>query len=519
MSFAIHVEYLTGYAVAQSPGGGAEWPPHPARLFMALVAAVYETGGETDQLAALRWLEQQAPPTVIASGGFERSRPDVFVPPNDDQTQRNVDKITGLAAFDKMHVLPQYRTNRQPRTFARFRPDEPTVTFAWDADPGDHADALAGACAAVARLGHSASLVRCWLDRDEIDIGGRTRWEPDEFGEMRLRVTNDGSLQDLDERFNAKEIEAFFARPPRKLKRGETPPAPPPRLRPAMRRAEGYRKATGPTDAPGTVFDPRPFVFTLNPMKGTTTFRFLSAAKGPDVCVRTREALLSKAGDDAPPILSGHKADGSLVEGPHVAVVPLIDAGHRHARGHLLGLAIALPKPPDPKNDEAFQTYRRDRKKVIAAMRQVTELKLGPLGVWSVAEREPIDDRHGLRSETWTAEKQGAVCWATVTPISLDRHAKAKDAAGQQEEIAGIIRLGCGQIGLPEPVRVVPFPVSPFLGAPNGYEYPRLPRKDGSKRRQAHAMLWFREPVAGPVLLGAGRYRGWGVCRPYREEK
>ena len=152
-------------------------------------------------------------------------------------------------------------------------------------------------------------------------------------------------------------------------------------------------------------------------------------------------------------------------------------------------------------------------------MGQVNELKLGSLGVWSVKQREPNDTRRGLRAETWTADGGGATCWATVTPISLDRHAKAKDAAGQQDEIAAILRAGCLQVGLPEPRRVVPFPVSPFPGAPGGYEFPRLPRKDGSKRRQTHAMLWFDEPVAGPVLLGAGRYRGWGVCRPYREEQ
>ena len=31
-----------------------------------------------------------------------------------------------------------------------------------------------------------------------------------------------------------------------------------------------------------------------------------------------------------------------------------------------------------------------------------------------------------------------------------------------------------------------------------------------------HAILIFSEPVVGPVLLGAGRYRGYGLCRPLR---
>jgi CRISPR-associated protein Csb2 len=506
MPYSIHVYYLTDYCVAQSPGGNAEWPPHPARLFMALVAGVYETGADPEQLAALEWLEKQSPPTIYASDGDERSRPDVFVPPNDAETQKNVDKIEGDAVFKKMLVLPQYRTNRQARTFARIRPHVPEVAFAWDVDPGEHVDGLAEACSSVARLGHSASLVQCWLETSPVEAGDRTVRVPDDLGNEQLRVTNKGSLADLDERFNERAIEAFFDRPPRKLKRGETPDPVPPRLRPAMRTSAGYREA-GESQLPGTLFDPRPYVLTLSPRKDETTYRFLSAAKGPEVCQQMRAALLSKAGDDAPPMLSGHDANTRPLQGPHVAVLPLADVGFRHSRGHLLGLAVASPR----------DIGRSDRVAVVQALRQVDHLKLGPLGVWDVRVADAAEDRRGLQIETWTTPKKGSVCWATVTPISLDRHGKSKDPAGQQDEIAGIIRRGCREVGLPEPLRVVPFPVSPFNGAPNGYDYPRQLRKDGSKRRQTHAMLWFNEPVVGPVLLGAGRYRGWGVCRPFKE--
>lgn len=512
MPFAIHVEYLTGYAVAATSDGSAEWPPHPARLFMALVAAVYETGGDARQLAALRWLEQQAPPTVYASKGFERTQPDVFVPPNDAESPRKAASVKDKDVFAKMLVLPQYRTNRQPRTFARFRPDEPMVTFAWSADPGEHAQALAEACRAVARVGHSASLVQCWLDQGEWAQSGRERWDPDDLGEHRLRMFNEGTLQDLDERYNREAIEAYFAHPPRPPKRGEEPPAPPPRIRPAMRAAIGYRRA-GSLPMRGTVFDPRPYVFKLEPIRGKTTYRFLSAATGPDLCARMRDALLSKAGDDSPAILSGHNADGSPLREPHVAIMPLADVGRRHSGGHLLGLAVVLPREMD----------RGERMKVMQALGQVEVLRQvgvgGVLGDWSVKPVDVLEQRKGLQAETWSAADKGAKCWATVTPISLDRHTKSKDAAGQQEEIAAIIRFGCEQVGLPEPNRVVPFPVSPFPGAPNGYDYPRLRRKDGSRRRQTHAMLWFDEPIVGPVILGAGRFRGWGVCRPFQERQ
>ncbi|MEZ6078028.1 MAG: type I-U CRISPR-associated protein Csb2 [Pirellulaceae bacterium] len=59
----------------------SEWPPHPARLFMAMAAAYFETrqfaaGGEESngqpvddsRRSALEWLEQQPAPIVFASG-------------------------------------------------------------------------------------------------------------------------------------------------------------------------------------------------------------------------------------------------------------------------------------------------------------------------------------------------------------------------------------------------------------------------------------------------------------------
>lgn len=58
-----------------------------------------------------------------------------------------------------------------------------------------------------------------------------------------------------------------------------------------------------------------------------------------------------------------------------------------------------------------------------------------------------------------------------------------------------------------------------FAGAPVGWDVP--PRKrgpDGAPRWHTQAVLIFDVPVAGPVLLGAGRFRGWGVCRPLRVE-
>ena len=44
--------------------GAGDWPPSPARLFQALVAAAALPGLDTDERNALRWLEKLRAPTI-----------------------------------------------------------------------------------------------------------------------------------------------------------------------------------------------------------------------------------------------------------------------------------------------------------------------------------------------------------------------------------------------------------------------------------------------------------------------
>jgi CRISPR-associated protein Csb2 len=101
-----------------------------------------------------------------------------------------------------------------------------------------------------------------------------------------------------------------------------------------------------------------------------------------------------------------------------------------------------------------------------------------------------------------------------VTPIAFDRHPKAKDRSSYHREIAGMIAQGAVRVGLPEPRDVIVTSVSAHLGVPPAHVFPRLQRKDGSQRRHAHAIIVFDRAVRGPIVLGAGRYRGYGACRP-----
>ncbi|TDB97417.1 type I-U CRISPR-associated protein Cas5/Cas6, partial [Micromonospora fluostatini] len=70
MTLSILVRLREGRYDAQSEAAGAEWPPHPARLFCALVASAEHAEADlrtrrADEMA-LRWLEAAGPPLVMA---------------------------------------------------------------------------------------------------------------------------------------------------------------------------------------------------------------------------------------------------------------------------------------------------------------------------------------------------------------------------------------------------------------------------------------------------------------------
>ena len=255
----------------------------------------------------------------------------------------------------------------------------------------------------------------------------------------------------------------------------------------------------------GTVFSPHPIAFKL--ARQDSAYRKLDLTATLNVAARWREALISHSNHETNRVrglLSGHDPDGKPLKGPHLAFLPLAFAGFEHADGHLLGMALALPA--DVTGDEC--------RAVVRVIEQAWQLKLGPLGVWHV---EPVIESSppvNLRPETWTAYPEGATQWSTVTPLAFDRHPKAKNKADRQREQAAIIAKACERIGLPKPRDVIVTPVSAHLGVPPAHAFPKLKRKDGSDRRHTHAILVFDEPVCGPVLIGAGRFRGYGGCRP-----
>jgi len=518
---ALGIRYLNGFVAACEPDARdpgrerAEWPPHPARVFMALAAAYFETGADPEERQALLWLERLPPPLLRASEAVPRAVVTHYVPVND----KPGDRVKPPTAV--IQSIPQLARDRQARTFARAWPNDDAVYLAWPDVSVEQriADALDRLCCKVTRLGHSMSLVQMWLAGPE-EVGD-VNWMPDDDRpETSLRVPGVGTLEDLERRYNAQTVERYAAlvgaaeddrdkraqREARKRLGDEFGNEPPPRLRPSIPFYQGYSRPSRPERAvpPGSVFSPHLVIFSLEVRDGP--FAALGLQSVLAVMQRWREALVSQANDmsdNVREIVSGHSRDGSPLERPHLAFVPMAFVGHPQADGHLLGLAAALPAG----------LLAEERRQVLRVLGRVGELRLGELGVWGLVRDTSDRPLRNLRPETWTADPEGATYWSTVTPVAFDRHPKSKDRGAYQQEVAEMVATACTTVGLPRPRDVIVTAVSAHLGVPSAHVFPRLRRKDGGDRRHAHAILLFGEPVRGPVVIGAGRYRGYGVCR------
>lgn len=514
------LRYLNGFVAAAEPDSleRVEWPPHPGRVFMALAAAHFATAGDENERRVLQWLASLPPPLLRTPNVSQRALVTHYVPVNDKAGEPTRPPTAIIQS------APQLARDRQPRTFARgWLEGDDTVLLVWpDVSPDDETRAVLDLlCRKVTRVGHSTSLVHMWVADPDTLV--QPTWVPDNTrAEIYLRVASEGLLDALERDYNAEEIIAYTtllvtaetaidrresqrARQDLRQRFGDFPPE---HRRPSITRYQGYARRESEQRSQkgvGTTFDARLVVFALE--RKASVFDSLGLVAAPQVMSCWRAALLSRCGHDVSELrvlVSGHDADGSPTENPHVALVPLAFVGHRHATGRLVGVAALIPSGLDTDI----------RRQLLRLLGSVTELRLGPLGVWTLNRELSDRPMWNLRAEAWTAYPEGALHWASVTPIAFDRHPKAKSPAAYESECREMVETACQAIGLPKPRDVVMTQVSPHLGAATSAEFPPLLRKDGSRRRHSHVILTFDEPVCGPITLGAGRYRGYGWCRP-----
>ncbi len=559
----LKVEFLTGRYVAASVGDRekTEWPPHPGRVYMALAATCFERDENEDEVQALQWFEALKEPQIIdAPQKCNRSEVKFYVATND--------KLTASKSI--LQATPGLMRSKQERMYPTTIPYESCCFYRWEVD--EQAEQYLAALNAIAheviRVGHSSSLVHASFSLSEsADSVSATfprmeRWRPGRRrGACQVRVAGEGEFSRLkaacrmdmidqfaelkqiidtpkgkEQKAAKQKFEDIFGVP---YKNGIRPPEPTPAT---ISLWQGYEKtvdvsADEGTIIEGTMFDSELLVLMADRNTDQPNYTLSDTLA---LTRRLRDAVMASCPQTPPPAwVSGHdEKTGEPTKVPHIAFLPLSFVGHKYADGSVKGLAIAFPKSDVVSLHERgamlgpllFDKHGEPRK---------IELKLGAAGSWSGHIAESGTLPQSLQQETWIrASRQ----WASVTPVVLDRfpkNSRTEDRKAWEQEVREIVLQSCVRAGYPAPISIDLDTTSWLTGAPRAYPksrplrstksqdertdlgdgFPRFPTRNGKPPRlQIHVHLTFDCQVTGPVLMGAGRFLGYGFFRPISKD-
>ena len=346
---------------------------------------------------------------------------------------------------------------------------QPHVVYRWDVESLSDAtlEALRLRAARVGYLGASDSPVRVRVaTRMPRSDFPEQIFVPDEQGDVMIGVARPGDVQTLDNMYDRWcEHGASVTR----------------QQFPSLRHEMRYR-------APGSV---RP----VDRGKVVAWLRLGTAVSGRRISALTacfKEAILSqhqRIHGDPPDILHGHGFSGQGYEIARYLALP--DVGYERSRGRIHGLALWMP----PESDSATRLKVRD---AAFAIRRLTGRGIDV----AVAPRDNDEKRPvAANPYRWTRLSRG---WATAFPAIHERH--------RTLDLPELARW-CRHAGLPEPVAFrsarTPLVRGALDLAPVEVNRPGRPGLPYS-----HIELLFADAVAGPVVIGAGRQRGFGLCVP-----
>jgi CRISPR-associated protein Csb2 len=476
MSLTITVRLRHGrYDAGTGVGRGGEWPPQPARVFCALVASAE---AESDW-EALRWLESQPPPQVLANPGdrVRSGRVNVYVPENDWLKRAD---MSGRNPIGSSLEWPARKNGMRSR--AHTVPATGSFAISWpEAKPSRQ---ILGRLVSLARtvpyVGRSTSLAEVTVaDGHPVRLAGWITYEAtgidDPSGWWQLAVPYPGYTNALTDAYGDGRRSWEVARP------------------------VTYREADasgGDSGCRGHDAAPTAGPFGDLLVWGLATRdRGLDGGQAAMLTQALRAAVMRRVPDPLPPQLTGHDAQNDT----HLAYLVLPDVDHEHADGHVLGLAIAIPRTY-PAQDQA--TLLRS---VLAKPLNSVDLPGG-----AVIRLQYGADRRGLRPGMWTGGRRGACTWVTATPMRLNGYMRPR------RSIQKMVSQALVRSGYPEPVCVDTSPAPMLSGAVWRARPATLP----ANRKPypfTHARVTFAKPVTGPVIAGSMRYLGLGLFLPLSE--
>ena len=461
---AISVEFLHATFRGDPDGtavtGGlvrGEWPPSPARLFAALVAAdgTRQATRVTDG-HELIWLEELPAPVIHAQAEpcHQRLQPRFVV------AQRS-------RPAKSTHQEYPAREAALQRPGVRVALRNPLVVYRWNVEPPGESTykSLIRRAARVGYLGASDSPVRV---RVVTEMPGDTASElfvPDSEGDMRIRVPRPGDVAVLDRMFDVWQERGAS------VTRSQFPQL----LHWESYRSPGSCDATDNGDVVAWMH--------LSPVVSGRRISTLTALFKAALLDRHQRMY-----GDPPAFLHGHGFEKKGYDLARYLALP--DTGYPRSRGRIHGLALWLP----PGFDRKQQRKARDAAFSIDTL----------VGQGIEASVEPRGDEErpwAVNPRRWRGPSS---IWMTAIPVIHERRG-----------VPGLAEAArwCRHAGLPDPVAfhssrapLLPGAIDLAPSEVNRPERPVLP--------YSHAEFRFADPVTGPVVVGAGRQRGFGLCVP-----
>jgi CRISPR-associated protein Csb2 len=550
----MRIEFLTGQYCAQAHDdrNWPEWPPHPARVFSALVAAWAEAGMDAEEKAALEWLEALPAPEISASHAsvrgidpaLRKDRKDRavtvtnYVPVNDPfvispkrlpkqyeqlaAARARVDLADGEKARAKAQksldsqrkrvrswsaneASPAMRAPsasiiadklsllpdtraKQPRTFPIAIPDDPVVFLTWKVDTSEAPIEVIDKL--MSRVGRLGHSSSL-VSLSVVEESPPATLVPSREG-VHIRVTGPGQLGAL---VRAHGVHGGVA--PRQLP-----------FRPQMYSPPDESKDSIPVSRMSGEW------LLLEVKRGAR----LGMANAMALTQTIRAALMSHAAEPIPLILSGHEPDGAPARREHLAILPLPFVGREHADGDIRGFALMLPRGASTQDAaavaQAVQTWSRA---------SGGNLRLNLPGQRDVHLSVVVD---GV--VPWTLQRYRwsrlSHYWVSVSPLAFDRapgrlwSAKTSEREAAQTSAEQVVALACERVGLPTPLKSDFMQTSGLVGVPSLHDFPAYASPGRRTRRvSAHVVVTFAQPIRGPLVLGAGRFFGMGLFAPVGE--
>ena len=482
-----------------------EWPPSPLRLFQALVSASsnHWRGNQFQELArpALQWIESIQPSVIspsIATASFGYR---MYVPNNSGDLM-----TAAWARGDTETTMAKFRVEKDVRP-TRLRDEAVHYLFGLSSDTCPHFETLREAARSVTHLGWGIDMVAGnaeLLDETETaELKGEV-WQPTKVSNgTALRVPIIGTLDAL-----ITKHQAFLER----ISPDGFKPVPPL----SAFRVVSYRRATDPSPPQFAAFS------ILKPdASGMKSFDPLRRTR--DVAGMVRNAIADVANQQGwtktqiNEFIHGKTPDGAKPHsGPaspdrfQYLPIPTIN----HALGRIESIRRVLIAAPPHCNQQIAWARRAMAGAEMKNNNQVEALlTILPTSDWVL--------RQYLEPST---------TWSTVTPVILpgyddpdhlrrklkdchDAETQKRYLARLDERVESLLRKAFRQAGysneLVEQLELEWREVGFHRGVELASRY--LPPENLNHAPRIHVRVRFPSNVQGPIAIGSGRFRGFGL--------